>query len=66
MGRRPPLPDQVDDGGISSRISSSFVFADTSLVKYTIKSDPIGFINSSEGYVEINASVSTGNLSTGP
>ena len=38
------------------------LFADTSLVKYTIKSDPLGFINSSEGYVEINSSVPTQSL----
>jgi hypothetical protein len=32
------------------------------MVKYTIKSNPIGFISSSAGYVEINASVSTQTL----
>ena len=62
LGQEATIPDQVDDGGISSRVSSSFVYADTSMVKYVIKSDPIGFINTVEGFVEINASVSTGNL----
>ena len=62
LGQEAKIKDTVQDGGISSRISSSFVFADTSLVKYTIKSNPIGFINSSEGYVEINSSVPTQSL----
>ena len=62
LGQEATIPDQVDDGGISSRVSSGFVYADTSMVKYVIKSDPIGFINTVEGFVEINASVSTGNL----
>ncbi len=62
LGQEATIPDQVEDGGISSRVSSGFVYADTSMVKYIIKSDPIGFVNTVEGYVEINASVSTGNL----
>ena len=62
LGQEANIKDSVQDGGISSRISSDFVFADTSLVKYTIKSDPIGFITTSEGYVEINASVPTQSL----
>ncbi len=62
LGQEATIPDQVEDGGISSRVSSDFVYADTSMVKYIIKSDPVGFVNTVEGYVEINASVSTGNL----
>ena len=62
LGQEASIKDTVQDGGISSRVSSGFVFADTSLVKYTIKSDPIGFIASLEGYVEINATVPTQSL----
>ena len=62
LGQEASIKDTVQDGGISSRVSSGFVFADTSLVKYTIKSDPIGFITSLEGYVEINATVPTQSL----
>ena len=62
LGQEANIKDSVQDGGISSRKSSGFVFADTSMVKYTIKSDPIGFITTSEGYVEINASVPTQSL----
>jgi hypothetical protein len=62
LGQEANIKDSVQDGGISSRKSSGFVFADSSMVKYTIKSNPIGFISSSAGYVEINASVSTQTL----
>jgi hypothetical protein len=62
LGQEANIKDSVQDGGISSRQSSGFVFADSSMVKYTIKSNPIGFISSSAGYVEINASVSTQTL----
>ncbi len=62
LGQEATIKDTVQDGGISSRISSGFVFADTTMVKYTIKSFPIGFITSLEGYVEINATVQTQNL----
>ena len=62
LGQEATIPDQVEDGGISSRVSSGFVYADTSMVKYIIKSDPIGFVDTVEGYVEINASVNTSNL----
>ena len=62
LGQEANIKDTVQDGGIFASLSSSFVFADTSLVKYTIKSDPLGFINSSEGYVEINSSVPTQSL----
>ena len=62
LGQESTIQDQVEDGGISSRISSGFVYADTSMAHYTIKSNPIGFISRVDAYVEINASVSTSNL----
>ena len=62
LGQEPTVKDSVEDGGISSRQSSGFVFADTNMVHYLMKSDPIGFITSTEGYVEINASVTSSNL----
>ena len=62
LGQEATIKDQVEDGGISSRTSSGFVFADNSMVHYVIKSDPIGFITTSDGYVEVNATVSTSNL----
>ena len=62
LGQESTIQDQVEDGGISSRVSSGFVYADTSMVHYTIKSDPIGFISGVDAYVEVNASVNTNNL----
>jgi hypothetical protein len=62
LGQEATIKDTIQDGGISSRVSTDFVFADTSMVKYTIKSNPIGFITSLEGFVEINATVQTQSL----
>jgi len=62
LGQESTIQDQVEDGGISSRISSGFVYADTSMVHYSIKSNPIGFISGVDAYVEVNASVNTSNL----
>ena len=59
LGQEPTIKDSVQDGGISSRISSDFVFADTSMVHYKITSNPIGFISTVEGYAEINASITS-------
>ena len=56
LGQESTIRDQVEDGGISSRVSSGFVYADTSMVHF--KSDPIGFISGVDAYVEVNASVS--------
>ena len=62
LGQEPTIKDQVVDGGISSRVSTGFVFADTSMVHYSIQSDPLGFITGEDAYVEVNATVLTPNL----
>ena len=60
--QEPTIKDLVEDGGISSRASIGFVFADTSMVKYVVKSDPVGFVNTSEAFVEQNTTIATPNL----
>jgi hypothetical protein len=62
LGQDPTISDLVEDGGISSRRSIDFVFADKSLVHYEIKSEPIGFVDTTSGYAELNATVATPNL----
>ena len=62
LGQEPTIKDLVEDGGISSRASIGFVFADTSMVKYVVKSDPVGFVNTSEAFVEQNTTIATPNL----
>ena len=62
LGQEATIKDLVEDGGISSRASVGFVFADTSMVKYIVKSDPVGFVNTSEAFVELNVTVATPNL----
>ena len=32
------------------------------MVHYVIKSDPVGFVSGTDGYMEVNATVSTSNL----
>ena len=36
--------------------SAAFVYADTSMVKATIKSDPAGFVTKSENFIAVNYS----------
>ena len=62
LGQDPTISDLVEDGGISSRRSIGFVFADKSLVRYEIKSEPIGFVNTASGFAEVNATIVTPNL----
>ena len=62
LGQDPLIIDMVEDGGISGRLSTGFVYADTSMVLATIKSDPAGFVTESSNYLEMNSSVSTSNL----
>ncbi len=62
FGQDPTISDLVEDGGISSRRSIGFVFADKSLVHYEIKSEPIGFVNTASGFAEVNATIVTPNL----
>ena len=62
LGQDPLIIDTVEDGGISGRLSTGFVYADTSMVLATIGSDPAGFVTESANYVEMNSSVSTPSL----
>ena len=62
LAQDPTIFDLVEDGGISSRRSIGFVFADKSLVHYEIKSEPIGFVNTASGFAEVNATIVTPNL----
>ena len=62
LGQDPLIIDAVEDGGISGRLSTGFVYADTSMVLATIGSDPAGFVTESANYVEMNSSVSTPSL----
>ena len=62
LGQDPLIIDQLEDGGISSRLSSGFVYADTSMVLATIKSNPDGFVSEINNFLEINSTLSTSNL----
>ena len=62
LGQDPLIFDQVEDGGIAGRLSTGFVYADTSMVLATIKSDPAGFVTETSNYQEMNSSVSTSSL----
>ncbi|MDC0647057.1 SUMF1/EgtB/PvdO family nonheme iron enzyme, partial [Opitutales bacterium] len=62
LGQEPTIFDEVEDGGVPARRSPPFTYADTSMVKYTIKSDPLGFVDTTERYVEINGSTTSANL----
>ena len=62
LGQEPTIFDEVEDGGIPARRSATFVYADTSMVKYTMKSDPLGFVETTERYLEINGSTTSANL----
>ena len=62
LGQDPLVKDLIRDGGLSSRASSAFVYADTSMVKATIKSDPAGFVTQTENFLALNSNVSTASL----
>ena len=62
LGQEARIKDLVRDGGLSSRTSTAFVYADTSMVQATIRSDPAGFVTQSENYLTLNANVSTASL----
>jgi hypothetical protein len=59
LGQEATILDEVEDGGVTARRSPAFVYADTSMVAYLIKSDPLGFVDQTAGFVEQNASVTT-------
>ena len=62
LGQDPLVKDLIRDGGLSSRVSTAFVYADTSMVKATIKSDPAGFVTQTENFLALNSNVSTASL----
>ena len=62
LAQDPLVKDLVRDGGLSSRTSAAFVYADTSMVKATIKSDPAGFVTKSENFIALNSNASTASL----
>ena len=62
LGQDPLVVDEVQWGGVSGRLSDGFVYADTSMVLATIKSDPAGFVTESSNYVESNSTVTTSSL----
>ena len=62
LGQEATIVDEVEGGGIAGRLSSGFVYADTSMVLATIQSDPAGFVTQSSNFLEINATLSTQSL----
>jgi len=62
LGQEATIKDLVRDGGISARSSANFVYADPSLILYSIDSHPIGFVEKTDGYVPANTLVETPNL----
>ena len=62
LGQEATIADEVEGGGIAGRLSSGFVYADTSMALATIQSDPAGFVTQSSNFLEINATLSTQSL----
>ena len=62
LGQDALVPDEVEGGGIAGRLSTGFVYADTTMVLATVKSAPSGFVNESSNFLEQNSSLSTINL----
>lgn len=62
LGQEATIVDEVEGGGIAGRLSSGFVYADTSMALATIQSDPAGFVTQSSNFLEINATLSTQSL----
>ena len=62
LGQEANIADLVEDGGISGRLSTGFVYADTSMLLATVKSDPAGFVAETSTYLEMNGSLSTASL----
>lgn len=59
-GLIPIVRDAIKDGGVSSRISPTLAFADKSLVKFVVYSEPRGIIEERSGFVPLGEEVSTG------
>ncbi|MBT3638346.1 MAG: cadherin repeat domain-containing protein [Opitutae bacterium] len=62
LGQEATIKDLVEDGGASSRTSVGFVYADPSLVRYTLGSVPVGFVETSDSYVNPGTIVHTPSL----
>ena len=62
LGQDALIVDFMEPGGIAGRMSNTITYADTSMLKVTIKSNPTGFISTSITNKEVNASVATQSL----
>ena len=62
LGQDALIVDFMEPGGIAGRMSNTITYADTSMLKVTIKSDPTGFISTSITNKEMNSSVATQSL----
>ena len=62
LGQDALIVDFMEAGGIAGRMSNTITYADTSMLKVTIKSNPTGFITTSITNKEMNASVATQSL----
>ena len=62
LGQEPTIADLVEDGGISFASAGMATFADTSLIKYAIRSEPIGFVSGQTAYAELGSKVTTASL----
>jgi hypothetical protein len=60
LGQEATIPDQVADGGISFAASTTFTYVSNELKSYTIKSAPVGFVETASG------AVPNGNFITSP
>ena len=62
LGQEATIVDEVENGGIAGRLSTGFVYADTSMVLTRVTSDPPGYVTNTSNFLEINATLSTQNL----
>ena len=62
LGQEATIHDLVEDGGSSFAASTGFTYADPSQVKQTIKSDPVGFIESTTSYDTNGSTLNTADL----
>ena len=62
LGQDALIVDFMEAGGVAGRMSNTLTYADTSMLKVTIKSNPTGYITTSVTNREMNASVATQSL----
>ena len=62
LGQEATIVDKVENGGIAGRLSTGFVYADTTMVLASVTSNPSGFIPNTSNFLEINATLGTQNL----